>query len=112
MATHRLDASPQTVHWGFFDAKLQPHVTIDSGDTVTISSHSCMLGHLPKPGSGLAVPRLRLCVRSDNFRRSMAKWIVRRGTRWDDVADKMRKVFAIGPAGIDHPSITSTRARA
>jgi hypothetical protein len=27
---------------------------------------------------------------------------VRRGTRWDDVADKMRKVFAIGPAGIDH----------
>jgi acetamidase/formamidase len=56
MASHRLDASPQTVHWGFFDAKLMPHITIESGDTVTISSVSGTLGLLPKPGSGLTVP--------------------------------------------------------
>jgi hypothetical protein len=24
MATHRLDAGPDTVHWGFFDAALKP----------------------------------------------------------------------------------------
>src|SRR5260221_5986504 len=56
MATHKLDASPETVHWGFFDAALKPQVTIDSGDTITISTVSGTLGHLPKPESGLTVP--------------------------------------------------------
>jgi len=56
MATHRLAASPETVHWGFFDAKLPPQLTIDSGDTVTITTVSGTLGYLPKPGSGLTVP--------------------------------------------------------
>ena len=56
MATHRLEASPETVHWGFFDAKLPPQLTIDSGDTVTITTVSGTLGYLPKPGSGLTVP--------------------------------------------------------
>ena len=26
MATHRLDAAPDTVHWGYFDAKLKPRL--------------------------------------------------------------------------------------
>ena len=56
MATHRLEASPETVHWGYFDAKLPPQLTIDSGDTVTISTVSGTLGWLPKPDSGLTVP--------------------------------------------------------
>jgi acetamidase/formamidase len=56
MATHKLDASPETVHWGFFDAALKPLVTIDSGDTITISTVSGSLGYLPKPESGLTVP--------------------------------------------------------
>src|SRR5690348_5071572 len=56
MATHRLDVSHETVHWGYFDAKLPPQLTIDSGDTVTISTVSGTLGWLPKPGSGLTVP--------------------------------------------------------
>ena len=56
MASHRLESSPETVHWGFFDAKLPPQLTIDSGDTVTITTVSGTLGHLPKPGSGLTVP--------------------------------------------------------
>ena len=44
MTSHRLDASPETVHWGYFDAKLQPLLTVDSGDTVTISTVSGTLG--------------------------------------------------------------------
>jgi len=56
MATHRLEASPETVHWGFFDAKLPPQLTIDSGDTVTISTVSGTFGYLPKADSGLTVP--------------------------------------------------------
>jgi acetamidase/formamidase len=55
MATHKLDASPETVHWGYFDAALKPLVTIDSGDTITISTVSGTLGHLPKPETGLTV---------------------------------------------------------
>ena len=50
MATHRLDASTDTVHWGFFDAALKPMLTVDSGDTVTISSVSGALQQMPKPG--------------------------------------------------------------
>jgi acetamidase/formamidase len=38
--THRLDAGADTVHWGYFDAKLPPVLTVDSGDTVTISTVS------------------------------------------------------------------------
>ncbi len=37
---HTLPASPETVHWGYFDARLKPVLTIDSGDRVTIDSVS------------------------------------------------------------------------
>ena len=37
---HRLDAAAKTVHWGYFDAALPPLLTIDSGDTVVISTVS------------------------------------------------------------------------
>lgn len=33
---HSLSASPETVHWGYFDAGLAPKLTLDSGDTVTL----------------------------------------------------------------------------
>ena len=56
MATHRLDAGPDTVHWGFFDAALKPLITVDSGDTVTFSTVSGHPNQVPKPGSGLAIP--------------------------------------------------------
>lgn len=35
-APHVLSASPETVHWGYFDAKLAPRLTVNSGDTVTL----------------------------------------------------------------------------
>ncbi len=36
----RLDASPETVHWGFFDARLTPRLSIASGERVVISTVS------------------------------------------------------------------------
>jgi acetamidase/formamidase len=56
MPIHRLDAATDTVHWGFFDAALRPLMTVEPGDTVTISTVSGTPGQLPPPGSGLTVP--------------------------------------------------------
>lgn len=56
MAQHHLHASPENVHWGYFDAKLPPRLVIESGDTVVVSTVSGQVGHLPQPGSGLSVP--------------------------------------------------------
>ena len=33
---HEVASSPDTVHWGFFDAALPPVLTVKSGDTVTL----------------------------------------------------------------------------
>jgi acetamidase/formamidase len=44
--THKLMASPQTVHTGFFDATLPPVLAIESGDTVVMSSLMLMDGQL------------------------------------------------------------------
>jgi acetamidase/formamidase len=33
---HTLLPSPETVHWGHFDAKLPPRLTVDPGDSVTV----------------------------------------------------------------------------
>lgn len=49
MPHHRLDAAPETVHWGYFDAALAPRLTIDSGDTVTISTVSGAPEWMPPP---------------------------------------------------------------
>ena len=55
MANHRLDAAPETVHWGYFDAKLRPLLSVASGDTVTISTVSGMASQMPAPP--LVVPK-------------------------------------------------------
>ena len=54
MAHHRLDAGPDTVHWGYFDARLKPLLTVASGDTVTISTVSGMASQMP--AAPLTVP--------------------------------------------------------
>src|ERR1700754_2379423 len=38
MTHHHLHSSPETCHWGFFEAKLKPVLTIDSGDEVTVDT--------------------------------------------------------------------------
>ena len=44
--TLSLKATPQTVHTGFFDASIPPVMTIDSGDTVNLSTMMLMDGTL------------------------------------------------------------------
>jgi acetamidase/formamidase len=50
MTDHRLTSSPETCHWGFFDAALPPVLTIRSGDRVTIESISGGREVLPPSG--------------------------------------------------------------
>jgi acetamidase/formamidase len=40
--THRLVATPRTVHTGFFDSSIPPVLTIESGDTVNLSTMMLM----------------------------------------------------------------------
>jgi len=56
MATHRVDARPDTVRWGQFSAEFEPILTVDSGDTVVLECVSGGPDVLPPPGSGMTVP--------------------------------------------------------
>ena len=40
MTNHHLQASPETCHWGYFDGKQPPVLTVKSGDVVTIDTVS------------------------------------------------------------------------
>jgi len=60
--SHRLDAGAETVHWGYFDAKLPPLLTIDSGDTITISTVSGGREVMPPPP--LEVPEALAAVQA------------------------------------------------
>ncbi len=64
---HHLSSSPETVHWGWFDAALPHQLTIDSGDRVTIESLSGGPANLP--GEGFHVPPELLRVHSTSQRR-------------------------------------------
>ncbi|MGD9925843.1 MAG: acetamidase/formamidase family protein [Pseudorhodoplanes sp.] len=55
MTQHRLDPSPATVHWGHFDAALAPVLTIESGDTVTITTVSGLPDQLPAAAAGFTI---------------------------------------------------------
>ena len=63
MKTHRLDAAPETVHWGFFDANLKPLITVDPGDEVVISTVSGPASAHAAPG-GRNDRAGRSCTRS------------------------------------------------
>ena len=46
---HRLEAGPDTVHWGYFDASLPPVLAIEPGDSVTVSTVSGGREMMPPP---------------------------------------------------------------
>src|SRR3569833_508582 len=48
-AIPRIEAAPETVHWGYFSADLAPVLTVDSGARVTMSSVSGSPQHMPPP---------------------------------------------------------------
>jgi acetamidase/formamidase len=68
MPTH-LEPSPETVHWGFFDAALAPLVTIASGERVTISSVSGTPDMMP--ASPLIVPPALPAIHASGRRKSV-----------------------------------------
>jgi acetamidase/formamidase len=47
--THRLDPTPETVHWGYLDAKIPARMEVDSGDTVVIDTVSGWQDVAPDP---------------------------------------------------------------
>lgn len=53
---HVLKAAPSTVHWGFYDSKLAPVLTIDSGDTVSVDSVSGGTESLPSDAGFVVLP--------------------------------------------------------
>ncbi|MEA2839066.1 MAG: hypothetical protein QOF41_396 [Methylobacteriaceae bacterium] len=55
MTHHYLKATPETVHWGFWDGSLAPVLKIGSGDRVIIETVSGEVAHLPKTDSGFAI---------------------------------------------------------
>ena len=64
---HHLPSTPETVHWGWFDAAL-PHVlAIDSGDRITVDTLSGGPANLP--GDGYTVPPELLQVHAKSQRR-------------------------------------------
>lgn len=58
MTHHHLHSSPETCHWGFFEAKLKPVMTIASGDEVTIDTVSGGPDVLPDPARFHVPPEL------------------------------------------------------
>jgi len=65
--TPHLLPAPETVHWGYFDAALPPRLTIDSGDTVTITSVSGGPDQLPPPGFHVPPGLLDIHARSERM---------------------------------------------
>src|SRR5437667_10188175 len=53
---HELPSSPETCHWGFFDAGLAPVLTVASGDTVTMDCVSGGPDVLPQGGNFEILP--------------------------------------------------------
>src|SRR5512138_1334999 len=47
MAHHHLHSSPETCHWGFFEARLKPVMTVKSGDEVTVDTVTGGPDHIP-----------------------------------------------------------------
>ena len=66
MASHRIDARPDTIHWGSFSADLLPVLTIESGETVVLECVSGAPDAMPPPGSGLVVPPAMAAIHAAN----------------------------------------------
>jgi acetamidase/formamidase len=58
---HHLAATPKTVHWGFWDAALEPVLSVASGDRVTIETLSGEPDDLPMEAGSL-LPEHRLVL--------------------------------------------------
>jgi acetamidase/formamidase len=62
-----IEPAPDRVHWGFFDAKLEPLLTLASGDRVTISTVSGDRDMMPS--APLAIPPALEAIQASTRRR-------------------------------------------
>jgi acetamidase/formamidase len=67
MSIPHIEPAPDRVHWGFFDAKLEPLLTIASGDRVTISTVSGDRDMMPP--APLAIPPALEAIQASTKRR-------------------------------------------
>ncbi|MGY4708804.1 acetamidase/formamidase family protein [Mycolicibacterium sp. CBM1] len=58
MTVHHLPATAQTVHWGFFDPRVAPALTVESGDLVAIEAITHHAGDAPDLLMDEAITRL------------------------------------------------------
>src|ERR1700685_3754625 len=58
MSHHHLHSTPETCHWGFFEARLKPVLTIASGDEVTVDTISGGSAVVPAPSRFHVPPEL------------------------------------------------------
>jgi acetamidase/formamidase len=56
---HHLKASPSTCHWGYFDPKLKPVLSVKSGDEVTVDCVSGNPEYLPDANRFHIPPELK-----------------------------------------------------
>jgi acetamidase/formamidase len=64
MGSHQLAPTPETVHWGYFDAAIPSRITIDSGDTITLNTVSGGAAEIPdwatpQPGHREIIEKLK-----------------------------------------------------
>ena len=57
---HNLEVTPETVHWGYWDASLEPVLRVRSGDRVTLDSVSGGRADLPPGEAGVRAGHLRI----------------------------------------------------
>lgn len=67
MAHHVLKASPETCHWGFFEAALKPVLSVKPGDTVTVETVSGSPEVLPPAGFHVPLELLDIHKRSERM---------------------------------------------
>lgn len=67
MSIARIDAGPDTVHWGYFEADLTPAAVIDSGARIVLSSVSGTPDLMPPPP--LRVPEALAAIHRSSLRR-------------------------------------------
>ena len=103
MADHRIDAAPDTVHWGYFDAKLKPLITVTSGDTVTISTVSGMASQMP--AAPYVIPKALAAIQASVPQKLPGHICTGPVAVKGSVTGQMRRAGI--PSGGDHPAYTT-----
>jgi acetamidase/formamidase len=67
VAHHSLAATPETIHWGYFDGALPPVLSIESGDVVAFRTLSGAPDVLPPPGFDVPPELLAIHERCDRI---------------------------------------------